>query len=278
MMLPHLVFFSVFFLIPAIWCVYLSFFKYDLFEKKFVMFQNYYELIFNHPLFYKAFVNTVIFAAVFTPIWLIKALIISALIQQYRLKIQTFFKAVFYLPHVTSAVVLSMVWLWIYNPEFGLLNYLLSILGINKVMWLGNPDIAIYSIIIMQILVSGGASIVLISASISSIPNHIYDAAKLDGASKFQIFFRITLPLIKPVILYHVIIGLIGSFQVFSNIYVMTKGGPQFSTLTVLYLIYETAFENYSFGLASAQSVILALIICGISVFQFKFFGENIEY
>ena len=278
MLMPHFIFFSIFFLIPVFWCIYLSFFEYDLFESRFVLFQNYIELIFRHPLFYKALKNTALFALIFTPLWLVKALIISALIQQYRLKIQAFFKAVFYLPHVTSAVVLSMVWLWIYNPEFGILNYMLSLLGIEKIMWLGNPDIAIYSIIFMQILISGGASIVLISASISSIPNHIYDAAKIDGASKTRIFFKITLPLIKPVILYHIIIGLIGSFQVFSNIYVMTKGGPQFSTLTVLYLIYETAFENYNFGLASAQSVILALIICLISVFQFKFFGENIEY
>ncbi len=278
MLIPHLVFFSVFFLAPVCWCVYLSFFEYDLFENRFILFQNYAQLIFRSPLFYKALKNTALFALIFTPLWLAKALIISALIQQYRLKIQTLFKAVFYLPHVTSAVVLSMVWLWIYNPEFGVLNYFLSLAGIEKIMWLGNPDIAIYSIILMQILISGGASIVLISASISSIPNHIYDAAKIDGASKTRIFFKITLPLIKPVILYHIIIGLIGSFQVFSNIYVMTKGGPQFSTLTVLYLIYETAFENYNFGLASAQSVILALIICLISVFQFKFFGENIEY
>jgi len=278
MLAPHLVFFWIFFLLPVISCVYLGFFDYNIFTLKFVGLKNYVFLVCDHPLFKKALLNTAIFAAVFIPLWLAKAVIIAGLLQQFRPRLQSFFKAAYYLPHVTSVVVISLVWLWLYNPEYGLCNYLLSIFGLQKIMWLGNPSIALYAVIFMQIMISGGASIVLISAAMAAVPQSLYDAAALDGASKSKIFFKITLPLIRPVLLYHIIIGLISSFQIFSNIYVMTKGGPQFSTLTIMYLIYETAFENYEFGLAAAQSVILATIIALISILQFKMFGENVEY
>jgi multiple sugar transport system permease protein len=278
MIAPHFLLFMIFFAVPVLWSIYLSLFDYNLFEKKFVLFSNFFKLLTEHPLFYKAMYNTVKYTLIFVPLWLIKALIIAGMIQGLGYRIQTFFKAVFYIPHVTSTVIIAMIWLWIYNPNYGILNYILSVFGMEKVLWLGNPEIALYSIIFMQLVVTGGSSIVLISAAISSIPKNIYEAARLDGASGIQIFFRITLPMLKPVILYHMIIGIIGGFQIFSNIYVMTKGGPQFSTLTVMYLIYETAFENYDFGMASAQSVILALIICFISILNFRFFNrENMK-
>lgn len=275
LILPHLLLFVIFFAAPVVQCVYLSFFKYNLLEKRYVGFSNYINLLTSHPLFFKSLKNTIYYAVIFVPLWMLKGIILSGIIQLFGDKLRSFFKAAYYLPHVTSAVVISMVWLWFYNPETGLFNQLLTATGLSKISWLGDPEIAMLSIIFMQIMISGGASIVIFSAAIESLPKSIFEAAALDGASKTRIYFQITLPLIKPVLLYQLIIGLIGSFQVFSNIYVMTKGGPQFSTLTILYLIYETAFENFNIGLAAAQSVILAVIIGIISVIQLKFFEEQ---
>ena len=278
LILPHFLLFFIFFAVPVIWCVYLSFFKYNLFEKQFILFANYITLLTNHPLFIKSLKNTFFYAVIFVPLWMIKGIVLSGIIQVFGQRLKTFFKASFYLPHVTSAVVISMVWLWFYNPEIGLFNHIITALGFSKISWLGDPEIAMLSIIFMQILISGGASVVIFAAAIESIPKSIFEAAEIDGASKIRIYFQITLPLIKPVLSYQLIIGLIGSFQVFSNIYVMTKGGPQFSTLTVLYLIYETAFETYDFGLAAAQSVILAVLIGIISVIQMKIFSDENKY
>ncbi|HOI36793.1 MAG TPA: sugar ABC transporter permease, partial [Bacillota bacterium] len=212
------------------------------------------------------------------PLWLGKALIISALIFPLAKPIQTFFKGAFYLPHVTSSVIISMVWLWIFNPPFGLLNYIMELLGFAPHAWLGDVRTALLSIILMQVVMGGGSSIVLITAAMGSIPYHLYEAAYLDGATKTQAFFKVTIPLLRPTILYLLVTGTISSFQVFTNVYLMTQGGPQFSTMTLVYLIYDTAFKQFRFGLASAQAVVLFAIVFALAIVQFRFLGQEVEY
>lgn len=273
-LLPSFVFFSVFFFAPVIWSVVLSFMDYQLFPNGWIGLGNY-RYIFEDPLLWRSLLNNLYYTLGVVPLWLIKALVVSAIIFPFRKPMQTFFKAAFYLPHVTSAVILSMIWLWILNPPFGLLNAILNTPGFA---WLGNKMTAMPSLIAMQVIMGGGSSIVLISAAMGSIPQDYYEAAELDGAGKVQQALRITLPLLRPTILYLVVMGTISSFQVFTNIYLMTQGGPQFTTTTIVYLIYETAFQFFDFGAASAMAVILFIIIFVFALVQFRWLGTDVEY
>ncbi|WP_448521542.1 carbohydrate ABC transporter permease [Pseudothermotoga sp.] len=276
-LLPHFVFFLIFFLIPVGSGVYLSLFDYNVFSKTFIGLENYRE-IFSDWLFRKALVNTFIYTFGVVPLWLGKALLVTVLIYPFRKPIKTFFKTVFYLPHVTSSVIISLIWLWIFNPTFGLLNYFMKLLGLNPVIWLGNKLTAMPSLIAMQVIMGGGSTIVLLSAAMASIPEYYFESAKLEGASSWKIFTKITVPLLKPTILYALVMGTIANFQTFSNIYVMTQGGPEFSTITVAYLVYTTAFRDYNLGLASAMSMVMFVILVGLGILQFKWLGSNVQY
>ena len=276
-LLPHFVFFLIFFLLPVGNGVYLSLFDYNVFSKTFIGIENYRE-IFSDWLFRKALLNTFIYTFGVVPLWLGKALLVTVLIYPFRKPIKTFFKTVFYLPHVTSSVIISLIWLWIFNPTFGLLNYFMKVLGLNPVIWLGNKLTAMPSLIAMQVIMGGGSTIVLLSAAMASIPEYYFESAKLEGASSWKIFTKITVPLLKPTILYALVMGTIANFQTFSNIYVMTQGGPEFSTITVAYLVYTTAFRDYNLGLASAMSMVMFVILVGLGILQFKWLGSNVQY
>lgn len=276
-LLPSFIFFGTFFLFPVVWSIVLSFLDYRVWGASFAGLDNYKEIL-TDRIFWISLRNNFFYALGVVPLWLGKALLISALIFPFRKSIQTFFKAAFYLPHVTSSVIISMIWLWIYNPPFGLLNYILSLFGREGIAWLGNTKTALPALIAQTVIMGGGSSIVLISAAMNGIPTHLYEAAELDGASKMVTYLRITLPLLRPTILYLVVMGTISSFQVFTQVYMMTKGGPQFATTTIVYLIFEKAFLNFQFGPASAMAVVLFAIIFCFALIQFKWLGEEIEY
>ncbi|HEY8541274.1 MAG TPA: sugar ABC transporter permease [Pseudothermotoga sp.] len=276
-LLPHFVLFLIFFLIPVGSGVYLSLFDYNVFSKTFIGLENYKE-IFSDWLFKKALVNTFIYTFGVVPLWLGKALLVTVLIYPFRRPIKTFFKTIFYLPHVTSSVIISLIWLWIFNPTFGLLNYFMKLMKLNPVIWLGNKFTAMPSLIAMQVIMGGGSTIVLLSAAMASIPEYYFEAAKIEGANSWNIFSKITVPLLKPTILYALVMGTIANFQTFSNIYVMTQGGPEFSTITVAYLVYTTAFRDYNLGLASAMSMVMFVILVGLGIIQFKWLGSNVQY
>ncbi|HPE69232.1 MAG TPA: sugar ABC transporter permease [Thermotogota bacterium] len=275
--LPHFAFYLMFFLIPVGWGVYLSFFKYDVFTQRFIGFDNFVNL-FTDWLFLKALGNTFLYTFGVVPLWLGKALLVTVLLYPFRNSIKTFYKALFYLPHVTSSVIISMIWLWVFNPTYGLLNYFMRSVGLEKIAWLGNKFFAMPSLIFMQFIMGGGSTIVLLSAAMASIPEYYFEAAKLEGASSWKVFTRITVPLLKPTILYAMIMGTIANFQTFSNIYIMTQGGPEFSTITIGYLVYTTAFRDYNLGLASAMSMVMFGILAVFGFIQFKWLGSNVEY
>ena len=257
--------------------MYLSFFDYNVFSQRFIGFDNY-RYIFSDWLFRKALGNTFIYTFGVVPLWLGKALLITVLIYPLRKPLQTFYKGIFYLPHVTSSVIISMIWLWVFNPSFGLLNYAIRSLGFDPVVWLGNTATAMPSLIMMQVIMGGGSTIVLLSAAMASIPEYYFEAARIEGAGPWKVFSKITVPLLKPTILYAMVMGTIANFQTFSNIYIMTQGGPQFSTTTIAYLVYNTAFRYYDLGLASAMSMVMFGILVALGVLQFKWLGANVEY
>lgn len=234
--------------------------------------------VLRDPLFGIALRNTAVFTAAVVVFWLGKALLIAYLLDPLSHGLQTFYKSAFYLPAVTSSVIISLVWLWIFNPTFGLLNAFMSLLGLEPVTWLGNTSTALPALIAMQVIMGGGSSIVLLSAALARIPRDLYEVAIMDGASRGVTFRQIVLPLIRPTLLYLVVTGTINTFQVFDSIYIMTGGGPQFATITVVYLIYQTAFRQFELGLASAQAILLFLITFALAAVQFRWLGQNVEY
>ncbi|PTQ56654.1 MAG: N-Acetyl-D-glucosamine ABC transport system, permease protein 1 [Candidatus Carbobacillus altaicus] len=271
---PKMVVFTLFIAIPVIWAFILAFQEYNVFGSTWVGLNNFIKVL-NSEVFYVALWNTFKYTVFTVPVHVVIALILATLIHPLGKIAQSFFRAAFYLPTVTSMVIIAMVWRWIYNFRFGLFNYFLSWFGIPPVDWLGQSATALWAIIIMSILTPPGVGIILYLAAMSNIPDTLYEAAKIDGAGPFQRWYRITLPMLKPTTLYLVMISTIGSFQVFTQIIMMTKGGPGYATETLVHLIYKTAFRDYEFGVASAQAMILFIIILFFSVIQYRLLSTD---
>ncbi|WFA83825.1 carbohydrate ABC transporter permease [Paenibacillus amylolyticus] len=270
--------FLIFTLYPVLTALVMSFQKYNIMNSTWVGLDNYERLV-KDETFWKSIKNTVIFTVGTVPVNILITFVLSYFIYQMKSKWQTFFKATMYLPAVASGVTISIVWLAIFDPtDSGLLNRFLGLFGLDPVIWLGQSGTALFSLILMNWLGSHGAGIILYLAAMGGIPKSLYEAADIDHASGWTQFSKITWPLLKPTTLYLLVTGVITSFQVFISVYLMTQGGPNFATTTIAYLIYETAFKFYEFGLASAQSFVLAIIIIVISVIQFKYFSSDIEY
>lgn len=274
---PQTLLFVAFFLLPVIIAFALAFMEVRPTRMSFVGLDNF-ETVLNDVLFRRALVNTSVFTIVVVLFWLGKALLIAYLLDPMNHALQTFFKSAFYLPAVTSGVIISLVWLWIYHPNFGLLNGLVTALGGDTVAWLGNTRTALPALMAMQVIMGGGSSIVLLSAALARIPRDLYEVAIIDGASRATIFAKVIVPLIRPTLLYLVVTGTINTFQVFEAVYVMTQGGPQFATTTVVYRIYQEAFQRFNLGVASAQAIVLFLITFVLAAVQFRFLGQNVEY
>lgn len=186
-------------------------------------------------------------------------------------------RGIFYLPVVTGTVAVTVVWKWIFDPISGVLNYILMNAGIidKDIMWLGDKRFAIWAVILVLFTTSVGQPIILYIAALGNVDQSHVEAAEIDGANSWQVFRHIKWPGILPTTLYVVVITTINSFQCFSLIQLLTSGGPNYNTSTIMYLVYETAFKQYKFGYANAMGVILAVIICIFSWLQFKFFSQD---
>ena len=276
-----MIIFCVFTLYPVINAVYTSFFEYKPFGSKFIGLDNYVETLkyskFN--LFYKATKNTLIYTAVVVPLTLLISFSVAVMIIPFQKKIQSVFKAMYYLPGVASGVALSVVWLWLYDssPD-GLVNRLLGVFGIPAQNWLSSTKTSMLALMIMALLSSHGTQIITYIAALLGIDNSYFEAAELDGATFFQKVRFIVWPLVKPTTLFLLVTGVIGSFQVFMNAYMMTGGGPDNSTTMIGLLIYNNAFEYGKYGLACAQAILLAIAIAIMSLFQFRLMGVDVEY
>jgi multiple sugar transport system permease protein len=239
-----------------------------------------YQVLFKDPQFYNALKNTTVYTIAVVPGQIFLALIFAELIFRRSPRVQSFFKGAYYLPTVVSTVALSLVWMFIYQPFYGILNYLVSFVGVPKTNWVGSPHTAMAALIVMGIINTMGASVVFLTAAMGSISPELYDAAKIDGASEWQRLWGVTVPMLRPTLLYLFVVGFIGNFQVFEQIYVMTAGGPGFPgrTESVGYLIFTAAFQSWRIGLAAAISVVLFLVILVFSIIQFRLFSADIEY
>jgi multiple sugar transport system permease protein len=276
---PSILFLLVFWVYPVLRSLVLGFADLNLRtgEATFVGLANF-QASFASPVFWIALRNTAIYTLVVVPIGLATIVVLSVLIFQLSSAGQTFFKSAFYLPGVTSIAVLALIWKWLFNPVIGLLNYLLGLIGMPPQQWLGNPDLALPSLMFMALAGGQGAGIVLLTAAMGSIPQELYHAARIDGANGRAELWHITLPLLRPTLLYLLIIATIGSFQLFGPVYLMTSGGPNYATTTIVYYIYDQAFEQFQFGFASAMALIFMLILIAVSLLQYHALSEDVEY
>lgn len=274
---PSMILFFIFIFYPVIRAFLLAFQKVSLRSSEWVGLQNFVD-VFSSRLFLDAMAHTFIYAICVVAAWIVSSLAVAALLQPLSNKVQSLFRGAFYLPYVTSIIVIALVWVWIFDPSYGFFNYLLGLVGLPRVLWLQNPDIALWSIVLSTVLVVPGTGVVLYSASIGSIPRDLYEAAEVEGANGFQKWVRITIPLLKPTTLYLMVIYTIAGFQIFERVYIMTGGGPINRTTTLVQLIYLTAFSDFNFGRASAQALILFAIIAFFSFVQFRFLSTDVEY
>jgi len=275
--LPSLLMFLIFSLYPMVDSIVLSFQRLKLTGREWVGMQNYARLL-DETAFFTILTNTFLFALLIVPVGVLLALFMSVLIFRLPAAAQTFFKSAFYLPVVTSGLVLSMVWLYLYDPAFGLFNYLLGLVGIEPVLWLADPTFSLLSIVFMYHASHWGGSIILLTASMGGIPKELYEAAAIEGASILRQVVAITIPLLKPALTYVSILGTIASLQIFTEIFVMTRGGPNYATTNLVFSIYEYGFIRFDFGRASAVAVILLVITVGLAVVQFRLLRTNVEY
>jgi multiple sugar transport system permease protein len=274
---PSMVLFFAFIGYPVLQALIFAFQKVDLRGASWVGLKNFQDLGAS-KLFWETMRHTLVYAVCVVAAWITSSLIVAALIQPLSNRIQSLFRAAFYLPNVISIVIISFVWIWIFEPDYGFFNFLLGLVGIPHVLWLQNPDLALWSIVLSTILIVPGTGVVLYSAAIGAIPRELYEAAEVEGANAVQKWFSITIPLLKPTTLYLMVIYTIAGFQIFERVYIMTGGGPINSTTTIVQLIFQTAFSDFNFGRASAEALILFAIIAAFSFIQFRFLSSDVEY
>ena len=276
-MLPFLAFFAVFVVYPMIMCIFTSFFDATMGRDDiFIGFDNYKEL-FNDPVFWKALQNTIIIVVVSVPVTCFFSLWVASAISRMHVTATSAFRCIFYLPVVTGSVAVTVVWKWMYNNYYGILNYLAKGMGLidKNINWLGNPKYALGCIILILLTTSVGQPIVLYVSALDNVDKSLVEAAEVDGATEMQAFWHIKWPQMMPTTLYILVITTINSFQCFALIQLLTSGGPNNSTMTIMYYIYYSAFKLYRYGYGNAMGVILAIIIAILSAVQFKLGQEK---
>ena len=266
-LLPSLLFFVAFVVVPMFICVIYSFLDYGLGGVKGFAGLNNYIKLFADPIFHRGFLNTVLIVLVAVPTVTAFSLWVGSAIYKMHPFSRSLFRCVFYLPVVTGSVAITVVWKWILHPYNGVLNF---ITGTNGFDWLGNASTAIWFIILILFTTSIGQPIVLYVAALGNVDTSILEAAQVDGATKLQVFWKVTWPSLMPTTLYVLVITTINSFQCFALIQLLTKGGPSNSTMTIMYQVYDTAYRLNDLGYANAIGVILAIIIAVFSALQFK--------
>lgn len=263
---------------PIIASLVLAFCKWDLITPpEFVGLDNFIKIM-GDPKFWKSLYNTFYYTIFAVPLGIVGSVIVALLMNQ-KWKSVRLLRTIYYLPSVTAGVASAIIWMWLFNPDFGLINYFLGKLGIKGPLWLASEEWAKPALIIMSLWGVGG-NMVIYLAGLQGIPRQLYEAAEIDGANVFQKFTNVTLPMLSPVIFFNLIMSIVWSFQIFTQVYVMTQGqgGPADSTLVLVLYIYQKAFKFHQMGYASALSWILFVIILIATLLQFKYSKKWVYY
>ncbi|MEJ7738386.1 MAG: sugar ABC transporter permease [Chitinophagaceae bacterium] len=272
---PYLIFVIVFVLFPVFFCFFLTFQKWNIIAPmQFVGIDNYSRLL-NDRLFWKAIGNTLKFLLLHIPLQLVASLFLAYLLNQ-KIKGISFFRASFFMPVIVSGVVVTILWQQLLGFDSGLTNRMLNEIGIKKIGWLVNPDIAIYSIAVMATWKNVGLYVILFLVGLQTVPMQYYEAAKMEGATRWQQFYHITLPMINPTIFMVVILSTIGGFNLFIEPYIMTGGGPLNTTLSAVLYIYKQAFQYYNMGYSATLGFFYAIMIMTVVILQKKFIEKEV--
>ena len=272
---PALISIFIFFFIPVIAAFVISFTDFDIYSLgnygnlRFIGLKNYSDLL-NNDLFWTSLKNTFYFVIVASPLSIAVSLGAAIILSSKLVKFKGIFRLAYFIPVVTTLVAVAIVWRFIYHPRFGMLNYMLSFVGINPVDWLGDPFWAMPSIILMSIWKNFGYNMIIFIAGLQNIPEHLYEAAVLEGANGWQQFKKITLPMLVPTTVFISIITMIGNFQLFAEPYVMTQGGPLNKTLSVVQYMYQEGFRWWNMGYSASIAFVLFVIIFAGTMLQLK--------
>jgi len=272
---PALLVIAIFFFLPVAAALALSFTDFDIYaladgrNLRLVGLRNYVRLL-QTPLFWQAFGNTLYFVVVGVPLSMVVSFGAALLLHSRLVRFQAFFRTALFAPVVTTLVAVAVVWRYLFNPQYGWLNYALGRAGIPAVDWLGDPHWAMPAIIVVAVWKNFGYNMVILLAGLQSIPEQLYEAARIDGASMWRQFRHVTLPMLAPIVAMVNILTIAGYFQLFAEPYVMTQGGPLQSTVSVLYFMYEEGFKWWNLGSASAVAFVLFLFISCVTALQLR--------
>ncbi len=276
---PWIIGFLAFMLGPMLTSLGLSLYETDMLTTKFIGLKNYTTLFstdVTRSLFWVALYNTAYYVFLSIPLTMSVGFLIALLLNQ-SISGQSFYRVIYYLPAVIPGIAVSLLWLWLLHPEFGLINWFLSLIGIEGPRWLFDRKTAKLALVIMSVWGAGGNMLVFL-AGLQGIPTQLYEAATIDGAGVWRRFVHITLPMISPTLFFLVVTNIIWSFQVFTNVYVMTQGGPSNSTLMYVLYLYNLAFRQFRMGFASALAWVFFIIIMLLTVLIFKSSGAWVYY
>ena len=274
--LPWLLGFVIWTAGPMLASIVIAFMKWQIISPpEFVGVQNFVALVHDH-LFWICLYNTAFYTFLGVPLQLLVALL-TAMLLNTKIRGIALYRTVYYLPSVTPVVASAILWLWIFNPQFGLANAVLKIFGVPPQLWLLDPKLAKPAFILMSLWGVGGPMVIFL-AGLQGVPVELHEAASIDGASTLQRFWRITLPMITPVIFFNLLIGLIDSFQIFSSAFIMTNGGPQNRTLFYVLYLYQNGFQYFQMGYASALAWVLFVIVLLFTLLQFKLSKSWVYY
>jgi multiple sugar transport system permease protein len=295
---PFMIYFIAFLLVPIVASVLISFTKYNVFDPpEWVGLKNYARIFFGREvelgrlfdalirekgtrdtvLFYKSLKNTLAYAIGSVGGGVLLSLTVAIIFDEKWFRGRSFFRTVYFLPTITPMAAIAFIWILLFSPRTGLINYLLVRVGVAPQSWLGDPRTAMLSLVLVSIWKGLGYNIVIFLAGLQGIPTEYYDAARVDGASRLAEIRHITVPLLMPVVAFVTVTGVIGSFQVFDLVYFMTKGGPLNATEVIVHLIYENGFQppEFKMGYASALAIVLFGVIFIFTVLQFRFFRRR---
>ena len=274
---PFLIFFSIFVVRAVVLATRMSFYEWKILPptQDFIGFANFIEL-FNDDVWWIALQNTIIFTLI-TVIGTTVVALIAAVAVTQNIKGKGFFQVLLYTPSLLSVGAVGLIWVWLLNTQFGVINYLFSFIGLGPFNWLGDPNLVLPALSLTTIWWGFGFPMLIFIAGLQGIPEQLYEAARIDGANGRDIFFKITLPLLRPTILFVTVTGVISHFQVYGQPFIMTAGGPGRSSYTVIFYLYQIAWTSFRFGYGAAVAVAIAAIMAAMTAVQFLFLNERVE-
>ena len=277
MILPAMLIFMVFVIYPVFYMLYVSFFDWNMIaDMEFIGLKNYLDM-FTDREFWKVLGNTFRFMLMMVPATIVLSLAIALYLKR-NTRINRILQNVMFMPNILSLVSISFIWMWMMDEDRGLFNFVLSLFGVDPVNWLGDPNVAMLSLVIVNVWKSLGYYVLIFVAALQGIPQYLYEAAALDRARPVSTFFRITLPMLSPTLFFLILTGIIGSFKTFECVSLMTAGGPADATNTMVYELYQQGFVYYHTGYASAMGVVLMLIVGFMTLIYFSLLQKKVHY